>query len=97
MVEAIQWKSQAPTPTGGRSSDMKESISSTGQTVRHLMFQEEKTLKDKQFGYGRSTVEPTRDGRFSILTKLQRLQRKDSTKNLDSISTDHSISDQDFQ
>jgi len=77
MVEAIQCKSQAPTPTGGRSSDMKESNSSTGQMERHLMFQVERIVKDKLFGYGRSTVEPTRDGRFYILTKHQRFQRKD--------------------
>jgi len=97
MVEAIQCKSQAPTPTGGKSSDMKESNLSIGITERHLMFQVEKILKDKQFGYGRSILMPIRDGKFSILTKHQRFQRKDSTKSMDSISTDHSTSNQDFQ
>jgi len=97
MVEAIQCKSQALTPTGGRSSDMKESNSSTGITERHLMFQVERMLKDNQFGSGVSMVEPTRDGRFSILTKHQRFQLKDLTKNTDSTLTDHSTSDQDFQ
>jgi len=76
---------------------MKENTSSTGRTERLLMSQEERILKDKQFGHGRSMVEPTRDGKFFILTKHQRFQRKDSTKNSDSTSTDHSISDQDFQ
>jgi hypothetical protein len=76
---------------------MKENTSSTGITLRHLMSQEERILKDKQFGYGRSTVKPTRDGQYSILTSNQRFQRKDSTRNSASISTDHSTSDQDFQ
>jgi len=97
MVEATQCKSQAPTPTGGKSSDMKESNLSIGIMERHLMFQVEKILKDKQFGYGVNMVEPTRDGKFSILTSNQRFQLKDSTKNTDSTSTDHSTSNQDFQ
>jgi len=65
--------------------------------VRLLMSQEERMKKVNQFGLGSSMMEPTRDGRSSILTKHQRFQLKDSTKNMDSTSTDHSTSDQDFQ
>jgi hypothetical protein len=97
MVEERVCKSQAPTLTGGRSSDMKENTSSTGRTTRYLMLITQRILKDKQFGYGRNTVKPTRDGQYSILTSNQRFQRKDSTRNSASTSTDHSISDQDFQ
>jgi hypothetical protein len=85
MVEATQCKSQPQTPTGGRSSDMKESTSSTGQTIRHLMFQKERMLKDKQFGYGVSMEEPTRDGRLSILTNPRRSKRKERWKTSDSM------------
>jgi hypothetical protein len=77
MVEAKLCTSQAPTPTGGRSSSMKENTSSTGTTANALMFQEEKMLKVKPFGYGTNMEELTRDGQFFILTKHQRLQRKD--------------------
>jgi hypothetical protein len=97
MEEETQCKSQALTPTGGRSSSMKVNNSSTGQTAKYLMSQEEKILKDKPFGSGRIMVEPTRNGRSSILTKQRRSQLKDSTKNSDSTSTDHSTSDQDSQ
>jgi hypothetical protein len=97
MVVETQCKSLAPTPTGGRSSDMRIHSSQTGITTRYLMFQEEKILKDKPFGSGRNTEEPTRDGQFSMLTRHQRQRLKDSTKNSASISTDHSTSDQDFQ
>jgi hypothetical protein len=97
MEELTQCRSLAPTPTGGRSSDMRIINSSTGTTVRYLMFQVERMKKDKQSGYGRITVELTRDGKSSILTKHQRLPRKDSTRNSDSTSIDHSTSDLDFQ
>jgi len=49
------------------------------------MFQEEKTLKDKQFGSGASMEKPTRDGRLSILTRLKTLLRKELMKNSDSM------------
>jgi len=67
----------APTPTGGKSSSMKVNTSSTGRTEKLLMYMEEKTKKEDQLSSGANTVEPTRDGRSSILIKLQRLQRKD--------------------
>ena len=59
---ATTFKFGASTPNGGNSSDMKVNISSTGTPRRHLMFQEEKMLKDNQFGSGASTEELTRDG-----------------------------------
>jgi len=68
MVEAKKCKSQPLTPTGGKSSSMRENTSSTSITKRLLMSQVEKMFKDNQFGSGASTVEPTRDGRLSILT-----------------------------
>jgi hypothetical protein len=40
---------------------------------------------------------PTRDGRLSILIKLKPLELRVSTRNSDSISTDHSTSDQECQ
>jgi len=85
MVEANQCKSQAPTPTGGRSSNMKVNSSPIGIMEKFLMFQEEKTLKDKQFGSGVSMEEPTRDGRLSILTNPRRSKRKERWKTLDSM------------
>jgi len=97
MVEATQCKSQAPTPTGGRSSNMKVNTSSIGTIQRLLMSQEERILKDKQFGSGASTVEPTRDGRLSILTKLMTSPRKELMKSSDSTSIDHSTLFQDSQ
>jgi hypothetical protein len=97
MEVETQCKSLAPTPTGGRSSDTLTVNSSTGITTRYLMSHKERMKKDKNFGTGRIMVEPTRDGRYSILIKHQRFQRKDSTKNSDSTSTDHSTSDLDFQ
>jgi hypothetical protein len=39
-------------------------------------------------------MEPTRDGRLSILIKLMQIKLKDSTNSSDGISTDHSTSDQ---
>jgi len=91
MVETKEWKSQAQTPTGGRSSSMKESTSSTSKMEKHLMSQEEKMKKDNLLSFGVSMVETTRDGKSSILTKLERLLIKVLTKNSDSMSIDHSI------
>jgi hypothetical protein len=39
----------------------------------------------------------TRDGQSSMLTKLQRLDQRDMTVNMDSISIEHSTSDQECQ
>jgi hypothetical protein len=47
-------------------------------------------LKVKQSLYGTNTTEPTRDGSSSMLIQLS-LRPRDSMKNSDSTSTDHSI------
>jgi hypothetical protein len=60
------------------------------------MFQEERMLKDKQLLSGTSMVEPTRDGRLSILTPIRDHKPRDSTRNSVSIVTDHSTWFQDF-
>jgi hypothetical protein len=39
---------------------------------------------------------PTKDGRLSILIRLEPSELRDSTRNSASISIDHSTSDQDF-
>jgi hypothetical protein len=71
------------------------------QTTRSLMLLDLKTKKAKQSELLIEMVLKvelsTRDGRSSILTKLLRLELRDSTKNSASTSTDHSILDQDSQ
>jgi hypothetical protein len=62
-----------------------------------LMLLEQKMLKEPLLLSGTDTTEPTKDGRFFMLTKHQRIQPRDSTKNSVSISTDHSTWSQDFQ
>jgi hypothetical protein len=54
-------------------------------------------LKDRMSKSTIDTTEPIRDGRYSILTRRQRLKPRGSMKNSASISTDHSTLDQDFQ
>ena len=76
---------------------MNQNTSSIGATARYLMFQVERMLKDKQLSSGTSTMETTRNGKSSILTKPQRFQERDLMKNLDSTEIDHSISDPDSQ
>jgi hypothetical protein len=76
---------------------MRENISSIGPTRKLLMFQEERMLKDKLLSSIRSTMEPIRDGRLSILIKPIRLLIKDLSRNLDSMPTDHSTLFQDSQ
>jgi hypothetical protein len=65
------------------------------------MLLEAKMQQDKLLEYKIEMVEKVelliRDGRLFILIKLPKLELKDSTKNLVSTLTDHSISDQDFQ
>jgi hypothetical protein len=90
-------KSGAPTLDGGKSSSMKENTSLTGPTKKHLMFTEDKIMKDKRLLSGRNTVEPTRNGRLSILTNLRRNKLKVSTRTSDLSATNHSTSDPDFQ
>jgi hypothetical protein len=57
----------------------------------------ERMLKDKKLLSGRSTMDSTRDGELSMLTKLPRKEHLDTIKNTDSTSTEHSTSDQDSQ
>jgi hypothetical protein len=57
----------------------------------------ERTLKPKRLLSGKSTMDSTRDGELSMLTKLLRREDLDSTESTDSISIEHSTSDQDSQ
>jgi len=61
-----------------------------------LMFTKVRMLKHKKFRFMADTMEPTKDGRFFILTRRQRLKQRDSMKNSDSTLTDHSILCQSF-
>jgi hypothetical protein len=61
------------------------------------MYSKVKMLRDRRFKFIIDIMELTKDGRFFILTRRQRDKQRDSIKNLDSTSIDHSISDPDFQ
>jgi hypothetical protein len=61
------------------------------------MYSKVKMLKARMSKYMEDTTVPTKDGRYSILTRRQRLKPRDSMKNSDSISIDHSTLDQDCQ
>jgi hypothetical protein len=76
---------------------MKDNTSLTFKTRRHLMSIKERMLKDKKSLSTRNITELTRDGELFILIKLLRNQKPDIIQNSDSISTDHSTSDQDSQ
>jgi len=97
MAVAARWKSKEPTHNGGRSSSIEVNNSSTSRTRRFLMYQEEKMLKLNQLLLTRATMERTRDGKLFMLIRLINSRPRDSTKNLASTSTDHSISDQECQ
>ena len=75
---------------------MKENTSSTGRVRKLLMSVVAKILKDNQLSSGVSTMETTRNGKFSILIKIRDHKRRDLTKKLDSTATDHSTWYQDF-
>jgi hypothetical protein len=54
---------------------IKANISVTSKNlIDALMFTKERTKKDKRSRFTQDTTEPIRDGRFSILTKKQRLR-----------------------
>ena len=89
-------KSLALTPTGGRSSSITESTSSIEQTRSQLKFSKTRMLKDKKLLLIQEPMDGTRDGELSILINLSRKEHLDMIKNMDSTSTDFSISDQDF-
>jgi len=74
-----------------------ETSSSTGRTRRYLMSTKERIKKDKLLSSGRNMVEPTRNGRLSILTKIRDHKLRDLTRTSDSSATDHSTLAQDFQ
>jgi len=52
--------------------------------------------KPEELLYGTTMEELNRNGKSSILMNQNQLQLKDTVKNSDSISTDHSTSDLDF-
>jgi hypothetical protein len=89
---AFTW--QEPTLNGGRSSPIKKNTSSIGRTANALMLKEAKMLKVEMLSFGTDTMELTRDGKSSMLTKHQRFQQKVLMSNSDSTSTDHSTSNQ---
>jgi len=97
LEEPTTCKYGAPTQDGSRSSDMLANNSSTSKTKKHLMFRVQKMLKDKLLSFMDHTTRSTKDGELSILINPKRSQLKDSTRNSDSISTDHSTLSQDFQ
>jgi hypothetical protein len=76
---------------------MTMKCSLTSKTERHLMSMEEKMRKEDKSLSGTSMERPTRDGRSSILTKQIKNKKRDLMMTSVSTSTDHSISDQDFQ
>jgi hypothetical protein len=97
MVAEARWKYKAPTHNGGRSSSTEANNSSTSRTEKLLMLKVEKMLKLNQSSSGTAITERTRDGKLFMLRMQERLRPRDSMKNLASISTDHSTSDQECQ
>jgi hypothetical protein len=85
------------TQIGGRSSGEEESTSLTSTIERQLMSIKTRMLKANKLLFTRSIMAGTRDGESFILTKLPRLDPRDTTVNLVSISIDQCSSDQDFQ
>jgi len=84
-------KSGALTLDGSRFSNIKKIISVTSKKkIDALRLVETKISKDKQFLLVIDKMVPIKDGKFFILTRRQPLKLRDSMKNLDSISTDHS-------
>jgi hypothetical protein len=97
MVAHKKCKSQPLTPNGGKLSSTLVNTSSIQTTRRHLMFSKERILKDKKSLSGRDIMVLTKDGELSTLINLSRKELLDLTKNSDSISIEHSTSDQDSQ
>jgi hypothetical protein len=60
------------------------------------MFQELRMLKDNQLLLMLRPMDLTKNGRLFILTRKERLRLRDSMKNLDSTSIDHSTLSQSF-
>jgi hypothetical protein len=98
QVKPRTCKFGAPIQVGGKSLYSVENTSAIfKKPIDALMSSKVRTRKDKLFRFIIDTMVPTKDGRFSILTRRQRLKPRDSMKNLDSISIDHSTLDQDSQ
>jgi hypothetical protein len=62
-------KSGAQTQDGSKFSSTRTTNSSTGKTVRYLMSQEPRMLKDKQSKFLVTTVEKANSGMLSTLMK----------------------------
>jgi hypothetical protein len=97
MVDNRTSMSQELTQDGGRSSNMKDNTSSISTTRRQSMSIKERMLKDKRLLSGRDTMDSTKDGELSILTRRVRAQPRVTTENSDSTLEDHSTSDQDSE
>ena len=69
----------------------------TKEEVNALKFNMEKMLKAKQLKSWEEVKNHNRDGELCTSTRQKKNLLKVLTKIGDSISTDHSISDQDFQ
>jgi hypothetical protein len=67
----------APTQDGSNSSSMKVNNSSIGKMEELLMFQVAKTRKEDQLSPIRDTLEPTKNGRLSILTNQRKNKHQD--------------------
>jgi hypothetical protein len=74
---------------------MRTTNSSTGRAAKYSMSKEEKMLKTKQLVFMVTAEESISNGKLSILIRLRVNKLRDSAKNGDSISIDHSTSDQD--
>jgi hypothetical protein len=85
----MKCKSGVLTLNGGKYSNSKMNTLSIGKMENALMFLVERILKDKKLLPGRDTMEPIKDGKLFMLILL-RLKPRDSMKNSDSTSTDHS-------
>jgi len=68
--------------------------SSTGKMTEYSTSRTTRTKKVTLFKYRKIPTLPTRNGRSSMLTKLEMMKLRDSMRNSVSISTDHSTSDQ---
>jgi hypothetical protein len=90
QVEPRTCKSGQPTQDGGRSLSTKVSTSATSsRPISASMFTKVKMLKDKKLLHTTDIMVLIRDGRFFIPIRLS-LRPKDSMRNLDSTSIDHS-------
>jgi hypothetical protein len=95
--EPATCRSGAPTPIGSKSSSIKTTSSSTGQTTRFLMSMTQRTLKDRELESRTTKMLGTNNGKLFILTRQRILEAKDSTRSLVSTSIDHSTLDLECQ